>query len=193
MAKKQTKTTEYDGSTPLSNVRWEHVVAGIVLQNLSASQAYKEAGYKTNRLNDDAIRANSSRLIAKDNVRKRKQYLERQLQRQNIDKRERFLAILEGIAENTEMPPREITAAIKEYAAISGWHIQTIKHETDSRQAELDEAEKAEIRRLALLRFSPHLLPPQPIIDVTAEPTEPEGLSGSADETEQGDILEDVA
>jgi hypothetical protein len=114
-------------------------------------------------------------------------------QRKTTDEKEKSRKFLQTARDDDTQSMRDRIAATKELGAISGWHIQTIKHETDSRQAELDEAEKAEIRRLALLRFSPHLLPPQPIIDVTAEPTEPEGLSGSADETEQGDTLEDVA
>ena len=134
--------------------KWLLVIDLMVIGGLSFQPAMAEAGYSEKYYTSDGhkIKADprfSTLLDAKRASRSQK----------SEDMQKIHLQFLDDVRKNPEEATRDRLSAVKEYAAIKGWHSETIKHETTDRQNQLDAANKNEAARLAVLALDTRQLP----------------------------------
>ncbi len=83
----------------------------------------------------------------------------KQIERKEQPRRERCLQTLDRIIENTDTADRDVISAVQVQGRMCGWLSETIKHETTDRQNQLDQANKNEAARLAVLALDTRALP----------------------------------
>ena len=150
--KKQTQVKEMPA-------KWLSVIDLIVLGGLDFQPAMREAGYS-----DSYADANGHKIKQDNRFCEALKAKRANIASKTENKREEHLKFLEEVKNDSEVAMRDRLAAVKEYAAICGWHTETIKHETTERQALLDYNNRAEAARLALLALDTRQLP-----DVTSQ------------------------
>jgi hypothetical protein len=77
-----------------------------------------------------------------------------EIEAETEDRREKRLRQLDEIIDDPKTTPSIKLKAIDLQGKMCAWHSNTVTLETKSRQRELDEAQRQEARRLALLRYN---------------------------------------
>lgn len=104
---------DMDTSQPLTNARHERF-AQALFRGLTADAAYREAGFKPNRGNAAALKANqsiSARLVA----------LQRQVASKAVAERQEVEARLTGIIRSDTVEPQVIVSASRVLGQWNGW------------------------------------------------------------------------
>jgi hypothetical protein len=138
--------------------RWLNVISAMIHGNMDfqaamRSTGYSKAYYTTNGHNikkDDRFCKAYAGALAESRAK-------------TEDRRARRLRDLDTIIENPNTADRDIISAVKEQGSICGWHSQTIRTETTERQQLLDEANRTEAARLAVLALDTRALPDGPM------------------------------
>ena len=123
----------------------------------NASEAARIAGYKGSA---GTLAVVGHENINKPNVAKLIASLERLMKEETRDERAEALKKLWAIATDPKTSPRDQVAALKEIAAISGWHSEKLILETPHRQRELDASAQDVARRAAIATYATAALPP---------------------------------
>jgi hypothetical protein len=122
----------------LPNHGWDYVKAGVA------------AGYSPSY-----TRARLKKYVTKDSTFcQQVEAKRREIEAKTEDRREKRLRQLDDIIDNPNTTPSIKLKAIDLQGKMCGWHSETTVLETTSRQNELNEIERQEAQRLALLRFN---------------------------------------
>ena len=134
--------------------KWLEVIDLMVIGGLDFQPAMESVGYS------EAYYKSDGHLIKQD-PRFSKVYKSKKanIMSKSADRRDRRLQDLDKFIEDIDLSPRDRIAAIKEQGAICGWHSETIKTESTERQQQLDQAQRQEMSRLALLALDTRTLP----------------------------------
>jgi hypothetical protein len=122
----------------LPNHGWDYVKAGIA------------AGYSPSY-----ARARLKKYVTKDiTFCQQFEAKRREIEAKTEDRREKRLRQLDEIIDDPKTTTSIKLKAIDLQGKMCAWHSNTVTLETKSRQRELDEAQRQEARRLALLRYN---------------------------------------
>ena len=133
--------------------KWLQVIDLMIVGNLEFQAAMETVGYSESYYKSRGYEIRQDERFCK--LYEQKMHRERT---KNVDVREKHLNFLDSVRMDDSLMMRDRLAAIKEYASISGWHSETIRHETTERQAVLDATQQQEMSRLALLALDTRAL-----------------------------------
>ncbi len=134
--------------------RWHQVIAYMVIDGMVFEDAMRHSGYSESYLKSDGHQIKKDPRFSKA--------LDRELTRgrsKTDDRREKRLRDLDRIIEDPESNDRDVISAVQVQGRMCGWLSETIRHETTERQQLLDDAQKAEAARLAVLALDTRALP----------------------------------
>ena len=135
-------------------VKWLKVIDLMAIGGMIFQDAMRETGYSEKYLTTKGH-------MIKQDVRfgKALEHKLATIRARTDDRREKRLQTLDDIIEHTDTTDRDVISAVQVQGRICGWLSETIPHETTERQQLLDEANRTEAARLAVLALDTRALP----------------------------------